>query len=373
MAGFETAVAVDIDPDLSEIFETNFPGSKRLLLDLATCKTDQILKACNAKPREIIGVIGGPPCQGFSPIGKREKGDPRNRLIGHFFRHVGAIQPAFFVLENVPGILDKGYRQILRQGIKRVSAKYMIVGPIEFNAWEFGAATRRARAIVIGLDPSRINSFEADDLDELKIEAGKRPTVFEAIHDLPEPYPGLWREYGRTPERGRKGDYARLARALPKSGIGDNEVLKKMKRGSVSGFTETKHTPEVVARFERTSPGRTETISRCPRLTWEKPCTTLRAGTGKDKGKFQSIRPIHPEQDRVITVREAARIQGFPDWFFFHKTKWHSFRMIGNSVSPKLSEALMRFIASRLKSDGPPVNNRSGESADRIGTSGHNR
>ncbi|KAA1337570.1 DNA cytosine methyltransferase, partial [Escherichia coli] len=78
---------------------------------------------------------------------------------------------------------------------------------------------------------------------------------------------------------------------------------------------------------------------------------TLRAGTGADKGSHQAVRPLHPDSGRVITVREAARLQGFPDWFCFHPTKWHSFRMIGNSVSPIVSKAILSKIFIAIQQD----------------------
>ena len=101
----------------------------------------------------------------------------------------------------------------------------------------------------------------------------------------------------------------------------------------------------VIRRFEDTGAGSTERVSRYPRLDWDSQCATLRAGTGPERGSFQAARPIHPVEPRVITIREAARLQGFPDWFVFHPTIWHSFRMIGNSVSPIVSHALLRVIA----------------------------
>lgn len=322
-------------------------------MDLATCKPEAILATCNAEPGSITGVIGGPPCQGFSVIGQRRKHDPRNRLVGHFFRHVAAIRPAFFIMENVPGILEDGYRQTLRRGIDKVTNRYTIVGPTEFDAWDLGAATRRVRAIVVGFDSKRVNTFTTNDLQSLKISPSNRRTVYHAIHDLPKPGADLWATYERKPDDGDKGAYARDARVLPPHGLGQSEAIQQLKAGRVSGITETRHTFETVKRFAATAQGAREAISRCPRLSWDEPCKTLRAGTGKDKGSYQSIRPIHPEQPRVITVREAARLQGFPDWFRFHDTKWHSFRMIGNSVSPKLSEALLRFMASLLKETRP--------------------
>ncbi|MNG21187.1 Modification methylase AplI [compost metagenome] len=119
--------------------------------------------------------------------------------------------------------------------------------------------------------------------------------------------------------------------------------------GEISGVINTKHTQPVIERFSETRPGETELVSRYPRLSWGGHCPTLRAGTGSDKGSFQAMRPIHPSEPRVITVREAARLQGFPDWFLFHPTIWHSFRMIGNSVSPLMSHHLMSIIAEKLE------------------------
>jgi DNA (cytosine-5)-methyltransferase 1 len=95
-------------------------------------------------------------------------------------------------------------------------------------------------------------------------------------------------------------------------------------------------------------PGGVDAVGRHQRLDWRGQCPTLRAGTGSDRGSYQSVRPIHPEHDRVITVREAARLQGFPDRHMFHPTTWHSFRMIGNSVSPIIARAIFGAIAERF-------------------------
>ena len=141
-------------------------------------------------------------------------------------------------------------------------------------------------------------------------------------------------------------------RAVPTAGLGSSEAILQLEAGKVSGCWATRHTDAVVARFEETEPGCLEPISRYPRLSLDGLCPTLRAGTGKDRGSYQAMRPIHPVDPRVITVREAARLQGFPDWFVFHPTKWHSFRMIGNSVPPPVAKGIMSVVASAL---GAPV------------------
>jgi DNA (cytosine-5)-methyltransferase 1 len=118
--------------------------------------------------------------------------------------------------------------------------------------------------------------------------------------------------------------------------------------GIFTGHRMTIHTKDVIKRFRALRPGQIDPIGRHPRLSWDGQCPNLRAGTGKDKGSYQSVRPIHPDEPRVITVREGARLQGFHDSFKFHPTVWHSFRMIGNSVSPIIAEAILSLIAERM-------------------------
>ena len=110
----------------------------------------------------------------------------------------------------------------------------------------------------------------------------------------------------------------------------------------------TAHSLEVAKRYAKTKCGKYDSISKSYRLDPDGFCPTLRAGTGPDQGSFQAVRPIHPTEARVITPREAARLQGFPDWFQFSPTKWHSFRQIGNSVSPILAERILSVIAKSL-------------------------
>jgi DNA (cytosine-5)-methyltransferase 1 len=110
----------------------------------------------------------------------------------------------------------------------------------------------------------------------------------------------------------------------------------------------TDHTELSRQRFAATEWGKTEPVSRFHKLNPEGVCNTLRAGTGSDRGAFTSPRPIHPYHPRVITVREAARLHSYPDWFRFHVTKWHGFRQIGNSVPPRLGRAVASAIREAL-------------------------
>lgn len=353
LAGFCVPLAIDLDKELTSSRAVNFPMSKTLHVDLANVRARDALKAADLKARDVVGVIGGPPCQGFSLIGPRDPEDPRNRLISHYFRFVREAHPAFFVLENVPGILTEPFRSILDNGIDSVGDRYLTVGPLCVDAASFGAPTRRRRVILIGYRKDVVATLTAADVEAAQHQT--RRTVYEAIHDLPSPDQAFLdsagqycARYTRMPVEGSRGDFARLARAEAAEGLAAPEVREAFRCGITTGFKSTQHTTSVRKRFSELRQGDIDVVSRCPRLSWDGTCPTLRAGTGHDKGSFQSIRPIHPAEDRVITVREAARLQGFPDWFTFHPTQWHSFRMIGNSVSPLMAGAILSLLRQRI-------------------------
>jgi DNA (cytosine-5)-methyltransferase 1 len=353
MAGFEVPLAIDIDKDLTSSFGANFPATKLVLTDLSTADPLGLLRSAGLQPRRVDGVLGGPPCQGFSYMGKRDINDPRNSLVGSFFRFVRAAEPGFFLMENVPGILSERFRGTLDEGIDSLGTDYTVLPPFCVDAARYGAATSRERAIVFGSRKDCVGDLSERDV----VNAGGRPatTVYNAIHDLPsietaamDESGQFWARYDRDPEQGSGGSYARVLRKPPPTRLGSADTRAAHRRRLVSGFQRTRHTAEVVRRFSRLPQGTTDPVSRCPRLLWNSPCPTIRAGTGKDRGSYQSIRPIHPEENRVITPREAGRIQGFPDWFQFHATIWHSFRMIGNSVCPLLVAVILTLVALRM-------------------------
>lgn len=345
LAKFQTAVAVDIDKKLTSCYEENFPHSNLLHADIGEIGSAEILRSAKLKRGEIVGVIGGPPCQGFSLIGKRDGRDPRNKLIRHFLRIVRELRPRFFIMENVPGLLLGTAKTILDDALSELNG-FEVVGPVVIDAMSFGAATRRERVVIVGYNKAHVAALSESDIRAAQNES--KHSVRDAIADLPEPADCDWLPYRKKADS-ELSSYARRARSQPGSHLGSAESRERLARKEVSGVKHTVHTAEVVKRFGRVDPGTTEPISRCPRLEWTEPAPTLRAGTGPDRGSYQSIRPIHPAADRVITVREAARLQGFPDWFQFDDTKWHSFRMIGNSVSPPMSEALLRLMSERLE------------------------
>lgn len=331
-AGFKVAAAFDNDPILSSSYPLNFPETKLYLRDVAKLTGKDLHLAAGGK---ITGIFGGPPCQGFSSIGRRDPNDPRRKLLDHFFRLVAEVQPAFFVMENVSGLASPSSIGVLDKALQRVKNEYSLLGPMIWDAAEFGAATKRPRLFVVGIHKSLNKTLTFADMENVKSPPA---TVLCAISDL-----------SNATEDGENNgfDYWRIAPTSKSV-----KYSKKLRAANLqfTGHRKTRHTTNVIERFSKLAPGTTDEVGRHYRLRWDGQCPTLRAGTGADRGSFQSVRPIHPDLPRVITVREAARLQGFPDSHFFHPTIWHSFRMIGNSVSPVIAEAIFSAIRSKIYS-----------------------
>jgi DNA (cytosine-5)-methyltransferase 1 len=350
LAGFHTSVAVDIDGDLQSGYRLNFPSTSVVQADISKLDRHDWSILLPSGPPD--GIIGGPPCQGFSRMGKRDLGDQRNSLIHAFYDQVRLLKPRFFVMENVEGILDSANADTLNSSIGLIGGHYDVFGPVVVDAQWFGAATRRRRVLVVGFR----KDHSITDVGYLFAPTTNRSTVSDAISDLPPPVAtdGEDRDFGWSvlSSTGSLSTYAKRARQHAPRGLGWSVARERHLLGEVSGFLSTAHTVNVQKRFSDLDPGQVDHISKYPKLSWQGVCPTLRAGTGRERGSFQAARPLHPEFPRVITVREAARLQGFPDWFVFHPTRWHSFRMIGNSVSPYVAETLLQRIKELIGEDG---------------------
>ena len=343
-AGFETVVAADIDPDLTSSFGQNFPCTTLVNIDLSKATAEDL---GITRDDRIAGVIGGPPCQGFSGIGRKIADDSRNELVVRFFELVSEIRPMFFVMENVPMLGAPQHYEFLQSAIARLPSIYDVLPALCLNAGEFGSATKRSRLILLGFDPSCTDTVSPDDFSPNLRRSGA--TVKDAISDIPEPV--AVSELDALPYRATTvvSTYARALRRLPPRGLGSPASRARIKSSVVTGNGATRHSPTVQSRFRALPQGKRDSISRYPRLSWDRPSPVLLAGTGRDRGSFQAARPVHPDEPRVISVREAARLQGFPDWFEFCNTKWHSHRMIGNSVSPVFASAIMRVLRSKIE------------------------
>ena len=339
MAGLTFDLAVDVDPILTSASVNNFPNTRHLLHDLSTVTAEQALEWTNG--REVDLIVGGPPCQGFSLIGRRDSSDPRRNLLDDFFRLVAALKPKAFVMENVAGLASPKTMPLLEASLDRWVANYELLEPKILDAADYGAPTRRKRIFVVGYDRSRCEKISWGNLNTALVPV----TVRDAIWDLQgctiDSIDGAEQRTWKLDGRRAQSAYAKRLRRSD---------------GRVTGCELTTHTPQVLKRFSELLPGRTDPVGRYPRLDWNGHCPTLRAGTGSDYGSHQAIRPIHPVEDRVITAREGARLQGFPDWHEFHDTKWHTFRMIGNSVSPPIAKAIFEWLREPVSlSERPPL------------------
>lgn len=347
-AGFRVAASVELDRIASNSHRDNFPGTTHLETDVGKLSGDYLLEAAGLRTGQLSGLIGGPPCQGFSLIGKREQADPRNDLFVQFFRLVAETRPAFFVAENVPGILTGG-QAIMERAFDLLPRNYVRLAPMRIQAQRYGAPTTRTRIFFVGYDPDRVAELHEKDFDPWP--KTKEVNVRDALAGLGMVKPEWQAEHQSWRVVGELDDNAFSKRVLDKvpRGVGNCDALARLKlKREVSGFLGTKHTEETIRRFDRLAQGEVDKVYRSPRLRWDGFCPTLRAGTGREKGSYQAVRPIHPRVARVISPREAARLQGFPDWFVFNPTKWHSFRQIGNSVSPIVAEALLTKIANKF-------------------------
>ena len=349
-AGFVVRGAVDIDAQANDAHKRNFPNTLHLDADIGGLTASALRQGLQLNGESIAGIVGGPPCQGFSAIGRRNRDDIRNVSFVDFFRIVSELQPKFFLAENVPGIMQDSYDELRGQAFSLIDARYSVLPPLELSANDYGAATNRKRVFFFG--------YLHDEMGPLTIDSFKAPSdtetvhVKDALHGLPSKIDPTWQKEEQSWQVVQvysSGSYALRLHGHVPTGVGQPKALRRLScKNEISGFLGTAHSDEVAQRYANTPQGKYDSISKSYRLEPDGFCPTLRAGTGPDQGSFQAVRPIHPTEARVITPREAARLQGFPDWFQFSPTKWHSFRQIGNSVSPILAERLLSVVARSL-------------------------
>jgi DNA (cytosine-5)-methyltransferase 1 len=176
------------------------------------------------------------------------------------------------------------------------------------------------------------------------------PTVWDALRDLPEAddYEELLQRDWVKARFKESTDYSSPLRG-DSADPSDYSEPREFDCTLLTSSLRTIHTDLSRERFQETKQGDTEPVSRFHKLDPKGICNTIRAGTASDHGAFTSPRPIHPFSPRCITVREAARLHSYPDWFRFHVTKWHGFRQIGNSVPPLLARAVAAKVREALE------------------------
>ena len=359
-AGYDVVAAVEYDPVHAATHAFNFPNCEVLCRDASKLSATDVLAVAKRGfkrlhpgtpwPGRLDALIGGPPCQGFSAGGKREQNDERNDLILHFVRLVEELKPQTLCLENVAGLLEEKFDDIREEAFTKLRrAGYALSGTDEaVNSLNFGVPQSRRRVIVLGalgkVAPTRPVQIERKISVKEALEGLPSPSGYEALLSADEVE---LRDEDIERRLSIKSAYARTLAgvdALP----GDKSRPRLSEPSYLTGSRRTTHTKETVERFAATALGTVEPKSRLYRLPLDGPSRTLRAGTGSERGSHTSPRPIHPCEDRVITVREAARLHGYPDWFRFHTTNWHGHRQVGNSVPPPLARAAALALLGSL-------------------------
>lgn len=358
-AGFEVAAAVEVDPIHCAVHKFNFPTTPVIPRSVSELTGSDIRKLANLGDRQIDCVFGGPPCQGFSLIGQRVLDDPRNSLVLDFVRLVAELDAKTFVFENVKGLTVGKQRAFLEELVAAFGERgYTVRLPWRvLNAASYGVPQHRERLILFGAkkgaelpDYPLSISNPADGKRNVKgLPAG--PNCRDALGDLPdaERFETLMEtDIVKTSSLKKPSKYAAEMRCLTNDAWHFGHV-REWNPAFLTSSARTVHTDISRRRFQSTAPGEVEPISRFFKLSPKGLSNTLRAGTDGARGAFTSPRPIHYEHARCITVREMARLHGFPDWFRFHSTKWHGARQIGNAVPPPLARAVAARVIDALR------------------------
>ena len=333
MEGFDILLANEFDQSIATAYKENHKSTNVVVGDITSL---DLSKVFGEYVNKIDVVIGGPPCQGFSQKGKRKTiNDERNFLFKHYVEVVKFVKPKYFVMENVPNLLtaEKGFFLNEIKGLFKgygYSIRYGVL-----NAADYGVPQNRRRAIIIG-------KYLATP-PELPLPCKQKVTIWDAISDL------AYLESG-------EGEFEQEYRNSPKS-----DYEKKMRKGSKILYNHmvTKHSALALERLSLIPPNAGKEILPKEHITksvysgtWSRMkqndvavTITTRFDT-PSSGKF-----THPFLNRAITVREAARLQSFPDTFKFIGSKMSQMKQVGNAVPPLLARKIARVIMNDIKRD----------------------
>lgn len=358
----------------------NYPNSNEIVVRFDIQRTEELFKGFDDQVfgkhqgldyivgnQKIDMIIGGPPCQAYSIAGRIRdsdgmKNDYRNYLFESYIKVVQHYQPDFFVFENVVGLLSAApdgfpIKDKIYQAFK--DAGYQVTSDFKnalFDVADFGIPQHRKRLIILGIREKSfvsssinkceviLNDFYSNILEKYKVK--RNITVKEAIGDLPKLYPleNPIKEYRAKYSHGpitSEGIYNHIARFQNKRDIGVFKLLAEDIKSGKCEFTNINKLKELYTRIT----GKESNIHKYYVLRENQPSNTIPAHLYKD-----GMRHIHPdpEQARSITVREAARLQNFPDDFEFLGSMSYQFKMIGNAVPPlfakKIAKALYELV-----------------------------
>ena len=332
-AGYHVAVGVDFDDAALESFEKNHHGSKSMKIDLFDLNNINLIKEyLDSKGKKMDVLVGGPPCQGFSLAGPRDKNDKRNRLYQAMVKTAEIFKPQAVILENVPGLLQ------LHDGLgaKRIIEDFKEIGytmvPQILYAPDYGIPQTRKRVFFVGL----LNSDSPFDFPEPILDSEHYVTCEEAIGDLP----ALETGYGEDLQ-----DYIMPAQSSFQKMIrkGSDKIHNHI--GSVPSEKTVKFLSMIPeGKNYKALPKEYEGIYKyheaLTRYHSKKPSPTINTC---HRSHF------HYKWNRIPTVRESARLQTFPDTFIFYGNKAQQYKQVGNAVPPMLACAVATQLLKYLK------------------------
>lgn len=368
-AGISPLLANEWVPQFAETYKINHPDTEVIVGDVREVSETNLKRKLGVSDGEVDLVVGGPPCQGFSinaPI--RTLDDERNHLFKDFLRVVSSIKPKAVLIENVPGIVSLGCGTVVEQIYKELQAMgYAIKHRILF-AGHYGVPQMRFRTVFIGIrnfkgdisfpDPQYnanavMNFTGARELclsvpplfaQELK----PHTTVWDAMSDLPAIENGMSvspKGYAMPPQNAyqeylRGGSAELTAHCSARMAPVNVERLKHIPQGGSWRDIPFDLLPAGLKRARRS-----DHTKRYGRLHPDALCSTVLTKCDPHWGSF-----FHPTQDRIISIREAARIQSFPDHYQFSGSITQQYEQVGNAVPPLLGKAIGVEIAKLLRS-----------------------
>lgn len=332
-AGWRCLLAVDHWPDAVLTYRQNFSDHPAIEGDIRDYRGPRLRELMEGRPE---WVVGGPPCQGFSTVGKREREDSRNSLVGQFLRVVQELQPEGFLIENVLGLRDMQFHGEIKAAFEELG--YAVV-PTIFTSADYGVPQLRRRIVFIGHRTK--GYFTPPAPTRLPTEY---TTVWEAIGDLPSLRPGETKsEYEGEPETtyqaamrlGSKGLQGHTASAHPQHLV---EAISYIPDGG-----NRRSIPDHL----QPSSGFHNSYSRLASFA---PAVAVTSNMGKPS----ATRCIHPFQHRGLSAREGARLQSFPDRFHFLGGVVSQRLQVANAVPPMLAEQIGKALADpRSWADSP--------------------
>lgn len=322
-AGFNVILGIDVWKDALCTFKYNHMNSQTIQADLSILSPEETLPILKGKSVDVI--IGGPPCQGFSVAGKRIVDDIRNKLYKNFVHFVRHFKPKAFVMENVPNILSIGGGVVKESILKDFKELGYTVEYKILTASDYGVPQNRRRAIFVGFLNGHHYCFP-------KPFESDKVTSSEALSDLPELSIADGGEYPIAPQ----SEYQQLMRQNSSKLFNHQATTHNQKTIDIISLVPDggnyKDLPFELRETRKVHIAWT-------RLNSNRPSFTIDTGHRHH---------FHYSYNRIPTARESARIQSFPDDFFFTCSRTSQLKQIGNAVPPLMGEAIAKSLLEQL-------------------------